>query len=206
MRKALNRAFFASFLILFPAISQDALAELETPEAELITSHFQPVEPITGEGECGIDAPIILSFLGEDADVGIVPAATLSLDMFDPLQEWMEEVQKIALEQLGAKIVEIRNAADYVCRPRYGLAGARISQHAFGRAFDIYGFRLEDERTITLIENWDGDDEKAAFLREVEALNCAIFKTALGPNANEAHLDHFHLDLGTPTRTSHYCR
>jgi hypothetical protein len=39
------------------------------------------------------------------------------------------------------------------------------------------------------------DDGKAAFLRAIHKAACAIFSTVLGPEANAAHRNHFHLDL-----------
>lgn len=42
------------------------------------------------------------------------------------------------------------------------------------------------------------------FLREVHAKGCEIFGTALGPDANADHRDHFHFDMAK--RRSGYCR
>lgn len=44
--------------------------------------------------------------------------------------------------------------------------------------------------------------KEAAFLKRVHASSCAQFATVLGPEANEAHRDHFHLDLKV-RRSSH---
>ncbi len=38
-------------------------------------------------------------------------------------------------------------------------------------------------------------DPKARFLREAHAAACRIFGTTLGPEANEAHRNHFHVDM-----------
>ena len=43
------------------------------------------------------------------------------------------------------------------------------------------------------------------FLRELHTIGCRIFGTVLGPEANEAHRDHFHFDLH-PRRKHSYCR
>ncbi|MEZ5774341.1 MAG: extensin family protein [Hyphomicrobiaceae bacterium] len=45
---------------------------------------------------------------------------------------------------------------------------------------------------------------EARFLIAVHAGACKRFGTVLGPEANEAHRDHFHLDL-QPRRSSSYC-
>jgi hypothetical protein len=41
-----------------------------------------------------------------------------------------------------------------------------------------------------------GETSKAShFLREAHAAACRIFGTTLGPEANEAHRNHFHVDM-----------
>jgi hypothetical protein len=45
---------------------------------------------------------------------------------------------------------------------------------------------------------------EGAFLRRLHKGACGIFGTVLGPEANEAHRDHFHLDLA-PRRRSAFC-
>ena len=45
---------------------------------------------------------------------------------------------------------------------------------------------------------------KAEFLRHVHAAACKIFGTTLGPEANEAHRNHFHIDMAF-RRTTKFC-
>jgi hypothetical protein len=45
---------------------------------------------------------------------------------------------------------------------------------------------------------------EGSFLRRLHKGACGIFGTVLGPEANEAHRDHFHLDLA-PRRRSPFC-
>jgi hypothetical protein len=42
-------------------------------------------------------------------------------------------------------------------------------------------------------------DGKSAFLRAIHKAACAIFSTVLGPDANKAHRNHFHLDMARRT-------
>ncbi|HXF52530.1 MAG TPA: extensin family protein [Hyphomicrobiaceae bacterium] len=44
------------------------------------------------------------------------------------------------------------------------------------------------------------------FLRQLHRSACGIFGTVLGPEANEAHRDHFHLDLAQRRSRRSYCR
>ncbi len=47
--------------------------------------------------------------------------------------------------------------------------------------------------------------KEALFLRRLHQGACAMFGTVLGPEANEAHREHFHFDLH-PRRSSNYCQ
>lgn len=47
---------------------------------------------------------------------------------------------------------------------------------------------------------------EARFLREAHASACKIFGTTLGPEANRAHLNHFHVDMAQRKNVKHICR
>ena len=47
-------------------------------------------------------------------------------------------------------------------------------------------------------------DKRARFLRQLHVDACGIFGTVLGPEANQAHANHYHFDLA-PRRRSAYC-
>jgi hypothetical protein len=57
----------------------------------------------------------------------------------------------------------------------------------------------EKEPTVTL------EARKAAFLRRIHDGACGIFGTVLGPEANDAHRDHFHFDMKARRRNA-YCQ
>lgn len=50
------------------------------------------------------------------------------------------------------------------------------------------------------------DTPEARFLREAHASACKIFGTTLGPEANRAHLNHFHVDMAQRKNVKHICR
>jgi hypothetical protein len=47
---------------------------------------------------------------------------------------------------------------------------------------------------VTVVGDWKGEGERAAFLREVRDGACDLFATVLSPDYNAAHRDHLHLD------------
>jgi len=158
---------------------------------------LEPVDPIR-EGLCGAPAPVSLAALPGDATLSLVPAATLTCHMAARLREWVVRVlQPTAKARLGAPIAKIRLMGSYSCRRRYNAPDKRLSQHALAKAVDIAAFQTVDGRVISVLEHWPGDDERAAFLRDIHTGACQIFDTVLGPRANEAHANHFHFDIGS---------
>jgi hypothetical protein len=85
----------------------------------------------------------------------------------------------------------------YNCRNVRG--GSSPSQHSNANAIDISAFILADGTRISVLDDWDDDGKKGAFLRAVRDGACDIFATTLSPDYNAAHANHFHLDLAART-------
>ena len=108
---------------------------------------------------------------------------------------WLtREVQPAAREILGSPVNDIQHYGAFSCRRIYGGQTGRWSEHATGNAIDIASFTLEDGRRISVQDDWQGEEESAAFLRAVRGAACDIFGTVLSPDYNAAHADHFHFD------------
>ena len=169
-----------------------------------IKAAHKPLAPIR-DGICGAPAPIELSRIGADPGVEISPPATVTCPLTEALVRWFAEVvQPAARAHLNAKVLGVRNAASYVCRRRYNAANTRVSEHAYANALDIGAFVLDNEDQVILIDHWNDETGKGAFLKAVHEGACALFGTVLGPDANNAHKSHFHLDLH-PRKRSNYC-
>lgn len=107
--------------------------------------------------------------------------------------EW-EVVQPAALRHFGKRVSAIEHLGSYSCRHIVGNGSEGWSQHATAKAVDISGFRLADATRITVKKDWNGDPERAAFLREVRKGACGLFTIVLSPDYNAAHRDHLHMD------------
>ena len=71
------------------------------------------------------------------------------------------------------------------------------SEHGFANAVDVTGFTLEDGRKIAVEANWmPAAAPEGRLLRLAHDAACGDFTTVLGPEADEEHHDHLHLDLG----------
>jgi hypothetical protein len=123
------------------------------------------------------------------ADVGTSCPVAAALALW----EW-HVVQPAAIRHLGTKVARIEHLGSYSCRRLYGRSEGQWSEHASANAIDIAGFRLADGRRVSVLGDWEDQDGKAAFLREVRDGACPLFATVLSPDYNAAHRDHFHFD------------
>ena len=177
-----------------------------------LSRYIQPRgREIDGPGICGLTEPFMVGAVAGDS-VQLDNVATLDCPMIAALDEWVTKVvQPVAQARFGQSVAQIDTMGSYSCRGMNGQAGARISEHAFGNALDVGGFRLADGRRITVVRDWTrGDDQAQAFLRDVHAGACETFTTVLGPGSNAFHYNHIHVDLamhgGGARGLRHYCK
>lgn len=104
------------------------------------------------------------------------------------------DIQPLARQHLGTGVERINHFGSYSCRTIRG--SRRMSEHATANAFDISGFKLANGQTITLKKDWTSGNAAARFLRDVRVSACLLFNMVLSPDYNEAHADHFHVDMG----------
>jgi hypothetical protein len=181
---------------------------------------FEPLPPMQ-KGLCGTPAPILVKSLGSDAKVEIDPPATVTCELAKALHDWIfDAVQSEAKALFGAPVVKLQ-ATSYACRNRYHSPNPPVSEHALANALDLTEFVLASGDHVTVINNWPKRSLNAAlslrstlpltnvstsptgvsvkreseFLRNVHEYACTTFGTVLGPAANRAHKDHFHLDM-----------
>jgi hypothetical protein len=150
--------------------------------------------------------PLRVSALSQGR-VRLSSTATLACPIVPTTDRWLDSVvQKAALARLGTQIVEIR-AGSYSCRAMNNGSGTRrTSEHAYGNALDVFGFRTADGREITVKSGWNGSPDERAFLREVFLGACDLFSTVLGPGADMFHYDHFHVDLARHGKGRQICK
>ena len=103
-------------------------------------------------------------------------------------------VQPAAQRHLGERVARVDHFGSYSCRRLYGRSEGAYSEHATANAVDIAGFRLASGRRISVLGDWSGDGDEAAFLRAVRDGACDLFATVLSPDYNAAHADHLHFD------------
>ena len=117
--------------------------------------------------------------------------------MIPALEAWLNTiVEPDAQARFGQRVATVNVFGAYSCRGIDNMAGARLSEHAFGNAVDVAGFTLADGRRIDFVHDWkSAGTQETAFLHEAHAGACQYFTTVLGPGADVFHYNHIHLDL-----------
>jgi hypothetical protein len=175
------------------------------------SAYVQPAREIDGPGICGLVTPLKVTRLAGGA-VELSSTQTIGCPLTAALDQWVQEVvQPVARARFGVPVIRISSMGSFACRPIDNIRGAKLSEHSFGNALDIGGFRLADGREITLVKHWTrGDEQEKAFLREVHAGACNFFTTVLGPGSDAFHYNHIHVDLAahgnTNTGPRRFCR
>lgn len=170
-----------------------ALAARGTCLAALETGAQAQVLPdFTASDQCHIRPQVSL------ANVGLAAMQPIKTRCQTALRIAMWErhgIQPAAQEHLGQGVRQITHFSSYNCREiRTGRGSTgRISTHATADAIDVSGFVLVGGARISLLDDWDGAQDRAAFLRAVRDSACDWFRVTLGPDYNALHADHFHL-------------
>ncbi len=110
---------------------------------------------------------------------------------------WQETVlEPAALRHFGQTVARVEHWGTYACRNRNSRQAGPRSEHATANAIDVAAIHLSDGTVVSVERDWGGWGTKGAFLAEIHEGGCRIFNGTLGPEANAAHHDHFHFDMG----------
>lgn len=180
-----------------PAASADNPRELKQCLADLgrYGAKFTVLpDRIFGNG-CSATGAVQLNAIG----IPITHLGAMKCRVAERLSAWTNEaVQNAAKAWLGSHVVRIDSFGTYNCRPRNGVAGAKLSEHGRANAVDIAAFQLADGRRITVEHGWNGPDANVRnFLRAIHKAACRRFAIVIGPDGDRMHYNHFHFDMGS---------
>lgn len=159
------------------------------------------VGAVPGRGSCGIPDAVRLR---EVSGIGLTQEALINCETAKALKTWVNRSAKPEFKSFGGGLSKLKVAAHYSCRTRNNQPGARLSEHAKGRAIDISAFIMRDGSRITLLEGWNRGAQSRA-LKAVHKGACGPFGTVLGPESDRFHKDHFHFDTAR-YRSGPFCR
>lgn len=109
-----------------------------------------------------------------------------------------QALQPLARTLLDSDVTHVEHYGSFACRNIYSREQGRRSQHATANAFDVAAFQLSSGTSVAILRDWDNVEapEKSVFLKELHEAACQYFGTVLGPDYNQPHEDHFHLEGG----------
>lgn len=140
---------------------------------------------------CGITNRVRLSKVGRSELSPVETTCSIALR----LAYWeRHSIQPAAQAHLGQSVGGLGHFSSYSCRPiRTPQGQARfMSTHATASAIDINSVTTQAGTHLTLLDGWN-DPSSGPFWKEIFKGACDWFVTALGPNFNALHADHFHL-------------
>jgi len=213
---ACRRVIAASLLLLAAACAPRAVPPVAPPAAPLPGMHMWPNRDVI-QSACLNDlaasgAEFELIAQAEPGKGGcdlangvrLIRTPTLSLnrpvELTCPLALRLTEFERTVLQptaqrMFGRPLVQLNHAGAFTCRRMVG-GGGRLSEHAHGRAIDVWGFMLGDGTRLSVTEQFRSGNGEGRYLREVSRAACNYFNVVLSPNANSDHKDHFHWDIG----------
>lgn len=153
--------------------------------------------PATKQGQCGFTEAVEISssLASWEPNPGAPEELPMTCGLAAKLHLWERHVVIPAAEKyLGSPVEDIKVFGTFQCRTVADTD--KLSEHAFAKAIDVAGFVLADGREITVLGDYYAKGAEGDFLREIRQRACDLFDVTLGPDYNEAHANHFHLDVG----------
>jgi hypothetical protein len=170
------------------AIDRECLADLDRHDI----AYTQVSSPEAQNSACHVNTAVRV----ETIEARLSRPALMSCALASRLDRFEREaIEPLAERDLRRRIVGITHLGAYSCRGNTGRSG-ELSQHAYGRAIDISGFRFSDGTTASIQYDWHGTGPAATFLHDVARNACRYFAVVLTPDSNRDHYNHFHLDIG----------
>lgn len=152
---------------------------------------FTPLAPRNSPLACGITHGVRVSAFGA---VRLTPSAAMTCIEAKSLARWLAELEPVAQADMGSALTGMTHVGTYNCRPIRGQL-ALLSEHAFGNAIDVKGFRFADGRSV-LVSAYGANAPSGTFLQHGAEAACSHFNAVITPRSGGLHADHFHLDRG----------
>lgn len=169
-----------------PAETRQCLADLD---ADRVSYRVLPTQDFGGG--CVVVGAVQLLDIG----VPVSGLKSMRCPLARAFSNWVRYAAAPAAKQImGSELTRIESYGTFNCRPIAG--SARLSEHGRANAVDVAVFILADGRRVSVLNGWRGTADEQRFLRTLFKSACRRFTTALGPEYNNAHANHFHLDMG----------
>jgi hypothetical protein len=180
--------------VSLPTVPQPLAGDQCIGELDSLGATFRQVESPVAPHPCGVDDAIML----KAAPVPLAHPVLMGCELGLRVTRWQAEaVQEEAHRYLGQPVIgAIDPLIGYACRQEIGSKRNYVSQHGYGRALDIGGWRLGNGTTVSVARDWHDRGPRGRFLHAVALDACKYFSVVLTPDVNAAHRSHFHFDIG----------
>ena len=108
---------------------------------------------------CGYTSAVKVSAFG---DVPVSKEIILRCPVAERVSDWLNKtVQPAADKILNTRVTKLMVSSGYRCRrsrgSRWGKKRYRLSQHAYGNAFDLWGFQFANRKQTRVRDDWKYD-------------------------------------------------
>lgn len=153
--------------------------------------------------DCRVVDPVVIEVLAVRTPSGpgrvrLLPPPTVSCETALAISLWLNtSLQPLSRGVFGRELTALRVGGGHECRRRNRQTQGSMSEHATGRALDIFAFQLGDEKSGGLAVSVERPNglEQTRFLDAVRQSACGAFMTVLGPGSDAAHANHLHIDI-----------
>lgn len=153
--------------------------------------------------ECRVADPVVVEALAVRTATGagqvrLMPPPTVSCELARAVSLWLDtSLQPLARGAFGRELTALRVGGGHECRGRNRQMQGQLSEHATGRALDIFAFQLGEEKQGGLAVSVERPSglEQIRFLDAARQSACGAFMTVLGPGSDTAHANHLHVDI-----------
>jgi hypothetical protein len=191
-----------------PPADEDDASNLCLADLKMLGAEFTPTASDRLDGRCPVVTPVDLTSINTPAGRVIFPGKpTFRCAFALQFANWLSNVAAPLVRVLaGSDLAIVSTGPGYVCRTRNGDASqdAKMSEHATGNAVDIMALGLADKRQIGIMAVTDELNPDHRLLMALRLTACGYFTSVLGPGANTAHANHYHLDLGVHGTSGNY--
>jgi len=169
-------------------------------------NRIRPPEPkliATSDPACQIAEPVTVEALAvrngdAPGQITFEPPVTIGCELARGLADWLDgSLQPLARGYFGRDLSRLRVGGGYECRRRNRQSAGPISEHATGRALDIFAFSIGEPKAggFDVVVEKPAGLLQARFVQAIRHSACGAFSTALGPGSDAAHANHVHLDI-----------
>jgi hypothetical protein len=148
---------------------------------------------------CG--APQVVAYVRGPGAIAYDPAPLVTCGMALAMASYERILQQEAERVFRSPVARVEQLGTYSCRGIVRFKGV-ISEHSFANAIDLAKFTLKNGKVVTVLHDFDAGDGPPAhaagdFLRAISerGQDEDVFSNVLTPFWDNAHKNHFHLDL-----------